>query len=340
MDRFSGQIIHPQHWPEDLDYSGKKVVVIGSGATAITMVPAMAGTAAHVTMLQRTPTYIMPFPSQDKLANLIKRVLPADRAHRIIRNRYVFQQRLFWKFCQRYPNASRRFINWTQRQALPDGYPIDPNFNPPYQPWDQRLCVVPDGDLFKAISEGTATIVTDHVESFTETGIKLQSGKHLDADIVVTATGFNIQIAGGIELSLDGEAVDFTDRVIYRGTMLSGIPNFSVSIGYTNASWTLKVGILCEYFVKLLRHMDNNGYTAAWAVADPDMPTRPLLDFGAGYVQRALTNLPKQGPDAPWLMSRDYLDDRRLLRKGQIVDEFLHFSTSKHAEAPVGESVA
>jgi cation diffusion facilitator CzcD-associated flavoprotein CzcO len=238
--------------------------------------------------------------------------------------------RFFWKFCLRYPNLARKFIRKLNARRLPPGYAVDEHFNPPYNPWEQRLCAAPDGDLFEVLSSGQASMVTDHIESFTETGIQLQSGRHLDADIIVTATGLNLQIAGGIDLSVDGMRVSYPDTVIYRGTMLSGVPNFAMAIGYVNATWTLKVGLLCEYFVKLLDYMDAHGHDAAWVVADPHMPTRPLLDFAAGYVQRALDQLPKQGPVAPWLMSRDYFDDRKLLRTGQLVDEHLHFS---HARA-------
>ncbi|HWJ82166.1 MAG TPA: NAD(P)/FAD-dependent oxidoreductase [Nocardioides sp.] len=340
-DRFGGTIVHPQHWPEDLDYAGKNVVVIGSGATAVTLVPSMADTAGHVTLLQRTPSYIMPVPKEDALANLFKKVLSPERAHELTRAKFVRQQRLVWKFCQRFPNAARRLIRRVNAKMLPEGYPVDEHFNPPYDPWDQRLCAVPEGDLFRAIRNGSAEMVTDHIETFTETGIQLTSGRHLDADIIITATGLNVQIAGGIDLSVDGRPVSYPDTVVYRGTMLSGVPNFAMAIGYTNASWTLKVGLLCEYFVQLLSYMDEHGYDAAWPVADPDMPTRPLLDFEAGYVQRAMATLPKQGPAAPWLMSRDYLDDRKLLRSSSLVDEHLHFSAATADEdALVGGTVA
>ncbi|MDQ4045545.1 MAG: NAD(P)/FAD-dependent oxidoreductase, partial [Chloroflexota bacterium] len=292
-DRFEGTIVHPQHWPENLGYAGKRVVVIGSGATAVTLVPAIAGTAAHVTLLQRTPTYVMPVPQQDPFAKLATKLVNPERAHQLIRAKFVRQQRLVWKFCQRFPNAARRFIRRVNTKMLPEGYPVDEHFNPPYNPWNQRLCAVPEGDLFKAISNGSAEMVTDHIASFTETGIQLESGRHLEADIIITATGLNIQVAGGMDLSVDGRAVDYPETVVYRGTMLSGVPNFAMAIGYTNASWTLKVGLLCEYFVKLLAYMDEHGHDAAWVVADPAMPTRPLLDFGAGYVQRVMDRLPR-----------------------------------------------
>ncbi|AHH18468.1 putative FAD-containing monooxygenase EthA [Nocardia nova SH22a] len=339
-DRFAGTIVHPQHWPEDLDYRGKKVVVIGSGATAVTLVPALAETAEHVTLLQRTPTYIMPVPKRDPIANLLKRVFSEERAHAMIRAQYVATGRLFWNFTQRFPRLARRLIRRANVKALPPGYPVDLHFKPPYNPWEQRLCAVPDGDLFKAISDGRASMVTDRIETFSETGIELVSGRHLDADVIVTATGLNLQIAGGIALSVDGNPIDFAETVIYRGMMATGVPNFAIAVGYTNASWTLKIGLLCEYFVDLLRHMDERGYDAVWPEADPAMPTRPLLDFGAGYVQRSLHELPKQGPAAPWLMSKDYVEDRRLLRGGRIADEYLHFSRARDAARKRREPVA
>ncbi|MEV4556296.1 NAD(P)/FAD-dependent oxidoreductase [Kitasatospora sp. NPDC049285] len=332
-ERFGGTLVHPQHWPEDLDCTGKRVVVIGSGATAVTLVPALAQSAAKVTLLQRTPTYILPVPRRDAVANLLKRVLGAERAHGVIRAKNIGQQRLLLRFCQRFPGAARRVIRWVNRRALPKGYPVDTHFNPPYAPWDQRLCAVPDGDLFEVLSDGRAEMATDRIVEFTETGLLLASGRELPADVVVTATGLAVQIAGGIRLSVDGKAVAYPDTVVYRGMMLSGVPNFAVAIGYTTASWTLKIGLLCEYFVNLLRHLDEHGHDAAWPVADPAMPTRPLLDFGAGYIQRALADLPRQGPAAPWVMSSDYLDDRKVLRSGPLVDEHLHFAKAAAKES-------
>jgi monooxygenase len=325
QERFRGQIIHPQHWPEHLDYAGKRVVVIGSGATAVTLLPAMAEEAAHVTMLQRTPTYIIPLPREDAIANTLKKVFGDKRGYALTRQKNVAQQRILFELCQRFPKVARRLIRKINESQLPAGYPVDEHFNPPYNPWDQRLCVVPDADLFRTLRSGAASIVTDRIDSFTEDGILLESGQELEADVIVTATGLNIKIIGGIDLSVDGEPVSLPDTVVYRGMMLSGVPNFALAIGYTNASWTLKIGLLCEYFCKLLAHMDSHGHDAVWAVADPSMPTRPLLDFGAGYVQRALDTLPKQGPEAPWVMSMSYYTDRRLFR-GSVVDDNLRFS--------------
>nr|WP_223205371.1 NAD(P)/FAD-dependent oxidoreductase [Gordonia jinghuaiqii] len=339
-ERFRGQIVHPQHWPEDLDYAGKRVVVIGSGATAVTLLPAMAEQTAHVTMLQRTPTYVIPLPREDAIANTLKKVLGDERGYALTRQKNVAQQRVLFELCQRFPSVARRMIRKINESQLPDGYPVDTHFNPPYNPWDQRLCVVPDADLFRTIRAGKASIVTDRIDTFTESGILLESGEEIEADIIVTATGLNIKIIGGVDLSVDGQPVSLPDTVVYRGLMLSGVPNFALAIGYTNASWTLKIGLLCQYFCKLLAHMDSHGYDSVTAIADPSMPTRPLLDFGAGYVQRALDTLPKQGPKAPWVMSMSYYTDRRLLR-GDVSDDQLRFSRSgstRAAARPDGQS--
>jgi monooxygenase len=327
QERFGGPIIHPQRWPEDLDYAGKRVVVIGSGATAVTLVPAMAETAGHVTMLQRTPSYVLPVPAEDPVANAAKRVLPPAWAHALTRRKNIARQRFLWRFCQRYPNAARRLIRAINVKQLPEGYPVDEHFNPPYNPWDQRLCAVPDSDLFRAIKAGRAEVVTDHVETFTETGLLLRSGRALEADIIITATGLNLLPFGGIALQVDGEPVRLRDKVAFKGMMLSGLPNFAFLVGYTNSSWTLKIGLLCEHFCRLLAHMDAHGYASCRPeLPDPDMPTRPLLDFGAGYVKRAIDDLPRQGDRFPWLTSMDYHLDVALLRKGPVADPNLRFA--------------
>ncbi|MFN7133188.1 MAG: flavin-containing monooxygenase, partial [Myxococcales bacterium] len=327
-ERFRGRIVHPQHWPEDFDYAGKRVLVIGSGATAVTLVPAMADTAAHVTMLQRTPTYILPAPSEDGIANLARRVLPKDWAHALTRRKNIALQRGIWKFCKRYPRAARRAIRWVNARQLPKGFPVDEHFNPPYDPWDQRLCIVPDADLFKAIRAGRASVVTDRIETFTERGVRLASGRELEADVIVTATGLNLQPIGGMSLTVDGAAVQLREKIAFRGMMLSDVPNFVLAIGYTNSSWTLKIGLLCEHFCRLLAYMDAHGHAICRPeVSDPQMPTRPLLDFGAGYVKRALDQLPRQGDRAPWLMSMSYHEDVRLLREGPVNHPALRFSS-------------
>ena len=335
-ERFRGMIVHPQAWPEDLDYAGKRVVVIGSGATAVTLVPAMAEQVEHITMLQRTPSYVVPVPGKDELAILFRRVLGEERGSALTRRKNIALQRAVWRFCRRFPRAARSLIRRANTKRLPEGYPVDEHFNPPYNPWDQRLCVVPDGDLFKAIRLGKASVVTDRITTLIESGILLESGLEIKADIIVTATGFNLQLLGGMQLRVDGRPVNPPETVVYRGMMLSGVPNFAMAVGYTNSSWTLKIGLVCEYFCRLLRHMDDNGYDTVWAVADPAMPTRPLLDFGAGYVQRSLADLPRQGPAAPWLMSMNYEQDCKLYRRGDFADVNLHFSSGGRgdAEAP------
>ncbi|HWG26585.1 NAD(P)/FAD-dependent oxidoreductase [Actinospica sp.] len=331
-ESFRGQIVHPQQWPEDLDYAGKRVVVIGSGATAVTLVPALAETAEHVVMLQRTPTYILPVPARDKLALKLTAWFGEERGFALTRRKNILQQRAVWKFCQKYPKAARRIIRRLNAKMLPEGYPIDEHLNPPYEPWDQRLCAVPDGDLFHAISAGKAEIATDRIETFTENGIRLASGRTLEADIVVTATGLNVQAMGGMAVDVDGQQVSLADTVAYKGMMLSGVPNFAYSIGYTNSSWTLKVGLLCEHFCRLLAHMDAHGYDVARpVVADPQMPLRPFLNFDAGYILRVIDQLPRQGDQAPWLTSMNYSGDVKLLRRLPVEDAQLRLSKTRAA---------
>jgi len=334
-ESFGGQIVHPQHWPEDLDYRGKRVVVIGSGATAVTLVPAMADDAAHVTMLQRSPTYIMPVPAQDSIANALKKVLGKKRGYALTRRKNMVKQRAVYSLCQRYPRAARRVIRFMNTRQLPEGFAVDEHFNPSYNPWDQRLCAVPNADLFKAIKNGKASVVTDRIARFTERGIKLESGRELEADIIITATGLNLQAFGGIALSVDGEAVTLSDTVAFKSMMLSGVPNFAFVFGYTNSSWTLKVGPLCEHFCRILAHMDENGYDTCYPEAAPDMATRPLLDLSAGYVQRAVDHLPRQGEEGPWQMVMDFRRDVEVLRNGPVTDVSLKFATSVRELAAV-----
>ena len=333
-DRFTGTIVHPQFWPDDLDYRGKRIVVIGSGATAVTLVPALAADAAHVTMLQRTPTYVLPVPTVDRVAGVLQRVLGPQRGFRLVRAKNVLRQRLLWSLSQRHPKAVRRLIRASNVAALPAGYPVDEHFNPPYDPWDQRLCVVPDGDLFDAIAAGTVEVVTDGVATFTETGVQTTSGRVVPADIVVTATGLAVQPFGGATLTVDGDPVRLADTIAYKGMMLSGVPNLTYITGYTNSSWTLKVQPLCGHLNALLSYLDAHGYDIAVPVpSDPGMPTRPYLDFGAGYIQRVRDHLPRQGDRWPWLTSMDYLRDRRLLQARRVVDPELHFSRSEDRAA-------
>lgn len=331
---FAGQIIHPQVWPENFDHTGKRIVVIGSGATAVTLLPSLADSAEHVTMLQRTPSYVLPYPNRDPLAKLTKRLFSPERAHSLIRRRYIAQQRFIWKFAKAQPKLARRLIRRVNRMNLPAAFDVDQHFNPPYDPWDQRLCAVPDADLFKTLSTGKASIVTDGIERFTPSGIQLASGRHLDADVIVTATGFNLQLGGGIEFSVDGTVIDFSQSVLYRGLMLTGIPNLIFAFGYVNSSWTLKVDITGEYMNRLFAHMDGVGAEVAVAEAPEGMPTRPMLDFvSAGYVQRSLDKMPRRGEEQPWAVSNDFAVDREMLVNGPVADRFLKLSP-----APVAAS--
>lgn len=333
-ERFRGQIVHPQHWPEDLDYRGKNVVIIGSGATAVTLIPAMAATAGHVTMLQRSPSYIVPVPSEDTIANALRKLLGKKRGYAIARRKNIAKQRSIYRFSQTHPAAARRLIRYLNAKQLPKGYPVDEHFKPAYNPWDQRMCAVPDADMFAAIRNGDASVVTDRIDTFTERGIRLASGREIEADIVVTATGLNLLAFGGMSLTVDGGAVDLSETVAFKGMLLSGVPNFAFAVGYTNSSWTLKVDLVCEHFCRLLAHMDAHGYTVCCPqTSDPQMATRPLLDFAAGYVQRAIDGFPRQGSDGPWRMSMDYRSDVKLLRDGPVADDALRFSTTATAGA-------
>ncbi|YAL83414.1 flavin-containing monooxygenase [Dermacoccaceae bacterium W4C1] len=324
---FAGAVVHPQHWPADLDYRDKKVVIIGSGATAITMVPAMAtgdGAAAHITMLQRTPSYILAAPRVDVVAKALTAVLGVERGYAATRVKNIWMDRAIVKGLRTFPRAGRRAIRWATTRSLPDGFDVDRHFNPPYNPWDQRLCLAPDGDFFDAISSGAASVVTDRIERFSPHGIVLESGQEVEADIIVTATGLNLRLFDGMPIEVDGNAVDVAESVCYRGVLLSGIPNWAMAIGYTTSSWTLKVGLMCRYFVDLLRHMDHHGYVSAMPVAPAGMDCRPVMDLQAGYAKRGESVLPKQGVDGPWRMAMSYPEDAKALR-GHVADDSLHF---------------
>jgi monooxygenase len=333
VERFQGEVVHPQHWPEDLDYGGKRVVVIGSGATAVTLVPAMTDKAAHVTMLQRSPSYVITLPGKDPIANTLRRFLPDHVAYAFTRRKNVALQSFFFKLSRRRPRLVAKFLRATVKSQLPKGYDVDTHFNPTYDPWDQRLCAVPNGDLFKAISKGRASVVTDRIESFTERGLALTSGQELEADVIVTATGLNLVAFGGIEYAVDGEPVVLSDTFAYKGMMLSGVPNFAFAVGYTNASWTLKVDLVFEYMCRLIAHMDAGGYDHCVPVPeDPAMETAPLLDFSSGYVLRAMDQFPKQGTAAPWHLAQDYRVDVKNLRSGSVEDGAMRFARSAVAE--------
>ncbi len=331
VDDFRGQLIHPQHWPEDYDDAGKRVVVIGSGATAMTLLPALAKTAEHVTMLQRTPTYVIALPSKDPIIGGLTKLMSPERAFPIARALNIRRQAIFFTLCQKYPTVMRKIIRKQTAAKLPDGCDVDVHFNPPYNPWDQRLCVVPNGDMFRALQKGTASVVTERIRTFEADGIRLESGEFLPAEIVISATGLNVLLFGGIELSVDGTAVDLSQRITYKAMMLSGIPNFAYAIGYTNASWTLKVDLVCSHLCRVLGHMDATGtdiFTPVLA-EDGELELRPLLDFQAGYVQRAIAMFPKQSTTEPWTVSMSYAADRKRLIDGPVEDPALRFSTAR-----------
>ncbi len=322
---FAGQVVHPQHWPEGLDYAGKRVVVIGSGATAVTLVPAMATEAAHVTMLQRSPTYVVSVPALDPIARRLTR-LPERIAFPIVRWKGIGIAMASYQLSRRWPDRLRGFIRKQTLAQLPDTVDVDTHFKPTYDPWDQRLCLVPDGDLFRSLREGTASVVTDTIETFTETGIRLTSGEELEADIIITATGLNLRAFGGLELTVDGAAVKIPETIAYKALMLSGVPNFAFTIGYTNASWTLKADLVGEYVCRLLRHLDEHGLRSVVAVAEADLVEAPFMDFSSGYVLRSLDELPKQGDREPWKLRQNYLHDVRTIRKDAIDDGVLRFA--------------
>jgi monooxygenase len=339
-ERFAGQIVHPQHWSEDIDYAGKRVVVIGSGATAITLVPSMARDAAHVTMLQRSPSYVVSLPGEDRIANFLRGVLPAKTAYAIVRWKNVLRTLLSFELSRRRPRAMKALLRKGLERALPAGYDIDTHFKPRYDPWDQRLCLVPDGDLFRALADGSASVVTDRIATFTEQGLKLESGTELQADLVVTATGLNLLALGGIELAVDGRAVQLPETMSYKGMMLSGVPNFAFAVGYTNASWTLKCDLTCEYVCRLLNHMDAQGYRQCVPHnRDASVAPLPFIDFSSGYVQRAIDKFPKQGSKAPWRLHQNYPLDILNLRRGAVQDGAMEFSRAG-AAAPADARVA
>jgi cation diffusion facilitator CzcD-associated flavoprotein CzcO len=325
-EHFGGSIVHPQHWPEDLDYTGKRVLVIGSGATAMTLVPAMAERASHVTMLQRSPSYVVSLPARDPIANALRRWLPEKRAYAIARWKNVVLATLTYQLARRAPKLARRLIRTAVKRQLPAGYDVDRHFNPSYDPWDQRIGLVPGGDLFKAVRSGRVSLVTDGIETFTETGVRLASGRELEADIIVTATGLNLLLLGGMSIVVDGDEVDLSKTVAYKGMMFGGIPNMAIALGYTNASWTLKCDLVAEYVCRLLQHMDAHGYRVATPRSpDPSLPTEPFIGLKSGYVLRSIDELPKQGASHPWRLHQNYARDIRLLRRGPL-DDAMDFS--------------
>ena len=327
LERFAGTMVHPQAWPEDLDYAGKRIVVIGSGATAVTLIPSLATTAGHVTMLQRSPTYIATLPAKNPLANFLRRVLPSRWSGPTVRWFNAMMTQGSYQLSRRRPELMKRILRKGVERQLPEGYDVETHFTPRYDPWDQRLCVVPDGDLFKAIRAGTASVVTDRIDTFTEHGIRLESGAELDADIVVSATGLELLFIGGIELSVDGEKVDLPNRLTYKGMMLEGVPNFALAFGYTNASWTLKADLTCDHVCRLLNHLRETGERQCTPVnRDATVTTQSMLGLSSGYVQRAADIMPKQGSKFPWQVHQSYLADYRIMKRRPVTDDAMAFS--------------
>jgi cation diffusion facilitator CzcD-associated flavoprotein CzcO len=322
---FGGTVVHPQFWPEELDYSGRRVVVIGSGATAVTIVPEMARTAAHVVMLQRSPTYMVSRPSEDKIANGLRKILPSKLAYGITRWKNVLLQLVFFNLARKRPAMVKEKLLEEVKKLLPEGYDVGTHFTPRYNPWDQRLCLVPDADMFEAISKGSASIVTGEIDRFTESGIRLKNGDELQADIVVTATGLKLQLASDIGFIVDGEARDLSKTLSYRGMMFSDMPNLSYSFGYTNASWTLKADLTGGYLCRLLNHLEKTGNEIALPAREPDIDETPFLDFTSGYVQRARDVLPKQGSRKPWKLYQNYALDMFSLKFASVEDGVIRF---------------
>jgi cation diffusion facilitator CzcD-associated flavoprotein CzcO len=332
-ESFQGRIVHPQKWPEDLDYTGKRVVVIGSGATAVTLVPEMAKQAAHVTMLQRSPTYVVSRPAEDAFANKLRRNLPAKLAYAITRWRNVLMGMYLYRLARSKPAVVKNAIIKMVRAELGPDYDVATHFTPKYNPWDQRMCLVPDSDMFAAIKSGAASVVTDQIDRFTETGIHLKSGQDLPADIIVTATGLKLIFLGGVTLDVDGEPVDFPSRMTYKGMMYNDVPNLASSFGYTNASWTLKCDLTCEYVCRLLNHMDRTGTRQCTPRLNGVVEPEPWLSFTSGYVQRAIHMLPRQGKTMPWKMHQNYARDLLALRFGRVDDGVMEFRKASPASA-------
>lgn len=324
-DRFRGEIVHPQFWSPHVDYTGKRVVVIGSGATAVTLVPSLAARAAHVTMLQRSPTYIVSVPERDRIADWMRARLPIGSAYALTRWKNVLFSMAFFAYCRRFPEQAKKFLVGQVHRAMGGAVDVGTHFTPTYNPWDQRVCLVPDGDLFKSIRDGRASVVTDHIETFTEKGIRLRSGQELEADLIVTATGLKLKFLGGLQLEVDGQRVDPANTMIYKGMMCSDVPNLAFAIGYTNASWTLKVDLTSEYVCRLLNHMRDHGFTTCVPRRDPAVSEAPLMDFTSGYVQRALSEMPRQGSVAPWKLYQNYAFDMMTLRRARLDDGALEF---------------
>ncbi|MGU7774129.1 flavin-containing monooxygenase [Burkholderia sp. MR1-5-21] len=334
MDTFAGSVAHPQHWPKDLSYENRRVIVIGSGATAVTLVPSMAGVAKHVTMLQRSPTYIVSLPARDRIANALRRVLPSGLAHRLVRVKNVLLTMYFYNLARRKPDQTKKFIIRAAGKQVGAGFDVAKHLTPRYEPWDQRVCLVPNGDLFQAIRAGRASIVTDEIERFTPTGLQLKSGQRLDADVIVTATGLKVKMLGGAKVTVDGRAVDLSETVSYKGMMYSDVPNLASSFGYTNASWTLKAELIARYVCRLLNHMRANGYDTCMPRRSPgDLGDVPAVNLSSGYIQRAAGILPKQGQKKPWKFHQNYVLDLASLKFSPLADSAMQFERRAKADA-------
>jgi monooxygenase len=332
LESFGGTVVHPQFWPENFDYTGKRIVVIGSGATAMTIVPSMAGTAAHVTMLQRSPTYVVARPDVDPIAEFLRKFLPAKVAYRLVRFKNTTLQQLFYKRMRAYPQQAKERLMGFVREAVGDVVDVDTHFNPTYFPWDQRLCLLPNGDLFEALKAGTASIVTDRIRRVDARGIELESGSRIDADVIVTATGLHLVTLGEVEFAKDGEPIDFSTTWTYKGMSYSGVPNLATSFGYINASWTLRADLTCEYVCRVLNHMEEVGATVCTPTlrdGEESMPQRPWVDgFTPGYMNRVMHLMPKQGDREPWLNPQDYKRDIDLFRKSPVDDGAMRFTSN------------
>ena len=325
-DDFNGQVIHPQFWPENLDYQNKKVVVIGSGATAVTLVPAMTDKAAHITMLQRSPSYVLTVPQQDAMVKVLRALLPQKWAYRLIRGRNVSITLGLFRFCKGFPNAARKLLQWTVKKQLPAGFDMQ-HFTPKYNPWDERLCAVPEGDMFKAISAGKASVVTDHIDRFVENGILLKSGKILEADMIITATGLKVQMLGKMQVSVDGQPFVPNQSMSYRGVMFENLPNMGMVFGYTNASWTLKADLISSYVCRLLQHMDEKGVRQVTPRNhNPTIKRLPFINMQSGYIARVKDQIPQQGDERPWKLYQNYFLDMTLLKLASLDDPSLEYS--------------
>jgi monooxygenase len=339
VEHFKGRLIHPQFWPEDLDYTDRRIIVIGSGATAVTLIPALARQAAHVTMLQRSPSYIVSLPAADVIANLLRRCLPLPWAFRLTRLKNMVLQLILFNSARAFPERTKKKLLKLIRKQLGPDYDLATHFTPRYNPWDERLCVVPDNDFFTAIKAGKVSIVTNHIETFTESGLKLKSGQELEADIIVTATGLELQFAGGTEITVDARPIEISKAVLFKGMMFSGVPNLASVFGYTNASWTLRADLLTEYFCRLINFMDAHGYVEARPKEpDPAMPVEPFGNLTSGYFKRAEDRLPRQGAKGPWRSPQNYAFDILRFRFGAIEDAALEFRRS--GETPARETSA